>query len=216
MHEPGTSFQDARAVVVLDFETTGLCAGPDRTIEAGAVRLVGGRVDAVFSELMNPGFPVSSFITLFTGITNDMLAQAAPCEEVMHRLADFLGDLPLVAHNAGFDKKFLQAELARIGRPHKPEFACSMLVARRVYPDCPNHRLQTLVATRGIPHDGTFHRAAADALMTAHLWSFMLDDLKRQWDLDPISFSFMQRLMKVSKNRVQAFLEQARAEVFSR
>jgi len=151
-------------VVVLDFETTGLSpARGDRAIEIGAVRILGGRLEERFSELMNPGFPVSSFITGFTGITNDMLAVAPPCGEVMTRFADFLGDSCLVAHNASFDLSFLSAELARVGRWHDPPVACTMKLARRLITDACNHRLGTLVAHCCIENDGTFHRALADA-----------------------------------------------------
>ena len=108
----------ADTVVVLDFETTGLSpdAG-DRAIEIGAVRIVNGVVVDRFQELMNPGQRVSAFIEDYTGISNALLKDAAPCAEVMARFADYVGDFNMVAHNASFDKRFLDAELARIGRP---------------------------------------------------------------------------------------------------
>ena len=113
----------ADTVVVLDFETTGLSpdAG-DRAIEIGAVRVVNGEVVERFQELMNPGRPVSAFIEDYTGISNRLLKDAAPCEEVMVRFADFIGDYNMVAHNACFDKRFLDAELARINRGYRGEF----------------------------------------------------------------------------------------------
>jgi len=207
----------ATEVVVLDFETTGLSpARGDRAIEIGAVRIIGGRIAQRFSELMNPGIPISSFITGLTGITNAMLAGAPPCGEVMGRFSQFLGDSPVVGHNAGFDVKFLEAELARIGRWHAPPVACTMLCARRLITDAQNHRLGTLVQHCCIPCEGTLHRALADADVTARLWLHMLELLARQYDLAPVPFSFMQRLMKANVKKPEVFLEKARAERFER
>ena len=82
----------ADSVVVLDFETTGLSPDcGDCAIEIGAVRIKDGVVVERFQKLMNPGFKISRFIEGFTGITNEMLSDAAPCADVIHQFADFLG-----------------------------------------------------------------------------------------------------------------------------
>jgi DNA polymerase-3 subunit epsilon len=126
---------------------------------------------------------------------------------------DFIGDSDLVAHNASFDQRFLDAELQRIGRPRRGAFACSMLAARRLYPDAPNHKLGTLVAYRRLPNDGTFHRALADAEMTAHLWLGMLDDIAARYRLGGIPFALMRDLTRVPKDAIDAFLrEQAKRQ----
>ena len=166
-------------VIVLDFETTGLSPQyGDRAIEIGAVLIENNMVVDRFQSLMNPGFRVNSFIESYTGINNQMLKAAPPCEVVMERFAEFIGDYSLVAHNASFDRKFLDAELGFIGQSLNNDIACSMLAARRVYPDVPNHKLGTLVRYCNIYTDGTFHRALADAEMTGHLWISMIDEVK--------------------------------------
>ncbi|MFC1772515.1 PolC-type DNA polymerase III [Pseudomonadota bacterium] len=180
----------------------------DRAIEIGAVKLEQGEVVDRFQCLMNPGMRVNGFIEDFTGITNTMLKQAPPCEEVMDEFADFAGDSNLVAHNASFDRRFLDAECYRISRDYKGEFACSMLAARRVYQDAPNHKLGTLVAFNQLPNDGTFHRALADAEMTAHLWLGMLDDINNGYCIERIPFALMQALSRVPKASVRGFMEQ--------
>ena len=81
-----------------------------------------------------------------------------------------------------------------------------MLAARRLYPDAPNHRLGTLVEYRRLPQNGTFHRALADAEMTAHLWLGMLDDVAARYQLDPVSFAVMQDLTQLPKGAIDAFL----------
>lgn len=198
---------NADTVIVVDFETTGMSPDyGDRAIEVGAVKLEKGDIVDRFQCLMNPGIPVNGFIEGYTGITNAMLEQAPPCEEVMGDFTDFIGDGNLVAHNASFDRRFLDAECCRIGRRYKGEFACSMLAARRVYPDAPNHKLGTLVRFNRLPSNGTFHRALADAEMTAHLWLGMLNDISREYRIASISFLLMQELSRVSKTAVPGFL----------
>jgi len=197
----------ADTVIVLDFETTGMSPDHgDRAIEIGAVKLEGGEVVDRFQCLMNPGVRVNGFIEDYTGITNAMLKQAPPCEEVMGEFSDFIGDSNLVAHNASFDRRFLNAECCRISRGYKGEFACSMLAARRVYPDAPNHKLGTLVEFNQLPSDGTFHRALADAEMTAHLWLGMLKDINSEYHIECIAFSLMQELSRIPKAAVPDFL----------
>jgi len=198
---------NADTVIVVDFETTGMSPDHgDRAIEVGAVKLDKGEVVDRFQCLMNPGIRINGFIEDFTGITNAMLKKAPPCEEVMGEFTDFIGDGNLVAHNASFDRRFLDAECCRISRNYNGEFACSMLAARRVYPDAPNHKLGTLVEFNHLPSDGTFHRALADAEMTAHLWLGMLNDIRRGYRIESISFSLMQNLSRVSKAAAPGFL----------
>ncbi len=197
----------AASLVVLDFETTGLSPDQgDRAIEIGAVRIVNGQVTESFQELMNPGRRVSGFIEDYTGISNEMLVDAAPCGEVMARFADFIGDDNLVAHNASFDKRFLDAELARISRNYPGNFACSLLVARRIYQDAPNHKLGGLISYKNIASDGGFHRALFDSQMTVKLWLAMLEDISQRYQIENVPFRLIQKLTKTSKKSVDQLL----------
>ncbi|HJW81912.1 MAG TPA: 3'-5' exonuclease [Acidiferrobacterales bacterium] len=199
----------ADTVIVLDFETSGLSPDMgDRAIEVGAVRVEAGKITARFQSLMNPGMRISGFIEDYTGITNRMLRAAPPCKTVMAGLADFIEGQDLVAHNAAFDQRFLDAECQRIRRRYAGAFACSMLAARRVYPHAPNHKLGTLVTFKQLPVSGTFHRALVDAEMTAHLWLGMLQDIRAQYRIRHIPFSLMQELTRVPKAAVGRFLKQ--------
>ena len=198
----------ANSVIVLDFETTGLSPNQgDRAIEIGAVKLQNGNIVDTFQELMDPGFRINRFIEDYTGIGNDMLTNAAPCETVMDRFADFIQDSNLVAHNASFDKRFLDAELALIGREYTGEFACSMLIARRLYQQAPNHTLGSLVDFKKIENDGVFHRALADSEMTAKLWLTMLEDMYARYFLMNPTFKLLQQISRKSKSNVHAFLQ---------
>ncbi|MFB2775596.1 3'-5' exonuclease [Shewanella xiamenensis] len=199
----------ANTLVVLDFETSGLSPSQGaRAIEIGAVLIEQGQITARFSELMNPGFRINTFIEDYTGISNQMLSRAAPCAEVMSRFAKFIGKHHLVAHNAAFDQRFLDAEFAQIGHQYSGQFGCSLLLARRLYPEAINHQLVTLVRYKQLPTEGTFHRALADAEMTGHLWLRMLADLKRDFAIAEPPFSLMQKVMSKSKAEVPKFLRQ--------
>jgi DNA polymerase-3 subunit epsilon len=193
--------------VVIDFETTGLSPGyGDRTIEVGAVLISGQRIVDRFQSLMNPEMRVSGFIEGFTGITNAMLAAAPAIRDVMVQLKSFIGQHHLVAHNASFDSRFLDAEFRRIDHRRTNEFACSMLASRRLYPEAPNHRLETLVSYKQLKTDGVHHRALADAEMTAHLWLRMIEDIKATYGIREIPFKLMQQLAKVPRKNLHEFM----------
>ena len=198
---------NANSLIILDFETTGLSPdNGDRAIEIGAVKLENGVVTERFQELMYPGRPVSHFIADYTGISNEMLSNAAPCHEVMDRFADFIQGQNLVAHNASFDKRFLDSELKRISSGYDGQFACSLLLSRRLYQSAPNHKLGTLINYKGIASKGSFHRALYDSEMTAKLWLAMLDDIQQRADIDEVPFSLVQKLSKTTKANVGKLL----------
>ncbi len=190
-------------VIIIDFETTGLSPNlGERTIEVGAVRVEGNQIIDRFQSLMNPGKRISSFIEDYTGITNKMLTTAPSAKEVMINLKNFIGDEPLVAHNASFDQRFLDAEFDRIKHKRQNEFACSLLTSRRIYPEAPNHKLETLVRYKNLKTDGVHHRALADAEMTAHLWIKMIEDIKKSYKFDSVSFELVQVFSKTPKNKI--------------
>lgn len=198
----------ANTVVVLDFETTGL--SPEhggRAIEIGAVKIVEGKIVERFQKLMNPGFAISAFISEYTGITNAMLRNAPPCHEVMGEFNEFIGEHNLVAHNASFDRKFLDSEFARISRSYAGTFSCTMLLSRRMNPDAINHKLETLVRHLGIESGGTFHRALYDAEMAGMVWLAMLERISSQTGIGPVSFDLANAMCKASKSKAAALLQ---------
>lgn len=170
----------AGAFVVIDFETTGM--GPSqgaRATEVAAVRVEDGRIAGHYQSLMHSGAWVPPFITQLTGISNAMLRDAPPAARVMAEVSDFCAGLPLVAHNAAFDRGFWAAERGLAGLAPDPahEFACTVLLARRLYPEAPSHRLSGLAQWLGLARDGQAHRALSDAELTARLLIRMMDDI---------------------------------------
>lgn len=194
-------------IIVIDFETTGLSPDQgDRTIEVGAVCLEGGVIVDRFQSLMNPGVRINSFIEHYTGITNAMLRRAPPIAEVMPRLAEFIASTPLIAHNASFDRKFLDAELVRIGRRRQQEVTCTVRVSRRVFPLAPNHKLGTLAEYLGLRTTGTAHRALADAEMTAQLWLAIHEHLHRRYGLREVPLFLLQQLQTIAVRLAEPYL----------
>ncbi len=194
-------------IAVIDFETTGISPGMgDRATEVAIVLLEGGRVVDRFQSLMNAGVHIPAFITQLTGITNAMVASAPPAEAVMADAARFVGDVPMVAHNASFDRRYWQAELARCGVPAQQPFACTVLLARRLYPEAPSHKLGTLVDWFRLPRTGQAHRALADAEMAAELLGHIQHDLRTRHAVAEPDHGFLMSLQACSRAAVPKFM----------
>lgn len=201
-------FNQFEPIVVLDFETTGLYPdNGDRVIEIGAVLLRDQEIVDQFQSLVNPGFFVSSEIETITGIDNAMLSEAPAAPEVMEKFVKFIGSHPLVAHNASFDQHFLETELGHLRKKRPLNFGCTLRIARRLYPDVTNYKLETLVRYKKLPITGQFHRALADAEMAALLWFKIIDDLKSQFGFERISFDLMKKIGKMKKENVVDLLQ---------
>ncbi len=169
-------------IAVIDFETTGISpAMGDRATEVAIVMMEGERVVDRFQSLMNAGVRIPAFITQLTGITNAMVAAAPPAAAVMSEARRFVGDAPMVAHNAAFDRKFWMEELARAGLDAPQAFACTVRLSRRLYPQAPSHKLGTLADYHRLPRTGQAHRALADAEMAAALLARIQADLRASY-----------------------------------
>jgi DNA polymerase-3 subunit epsilon len=208
MTEPTT-----RELVVLDFETTGLLPARDRTIEVAATLLVDHRPVDTFCRLMHPGFALPSFITSLTGITDQMLRGQPQPEEVMPALHKFVRGLPIVAHNASFDRAFLHAELARAGLQPESEFLCTMRLARRLAPGLPSYRLDTLVDALQVrpPSARQFHRSLADVNHTVAIWQNLHARFTEHTGLAAPPVAVLSTLMRKSKRQVPKYLASLQA-----
>ncbi|AMO23254.1 3'-5' exonuclease [Ramlibacter solisilvae] len=193
---------------VIDFETTGLSpAMGDRATEVAIVLMEDGKVVDRFQSLMNAGVRISPFIEAYTGISNEMIADAPPAEEVMAQASRFVGDAPMVAHNASFDRRFWSLELERLGcdaapgNMHAP-FACTLLLSRRLYPEARSFRLGSLAAFHDLPAAGRAHRAMADAEVTAALLARIQRDLERRYEVFDCQHELLVNLGKAPKTKV--------------
>ena len=162
--------------VIVDVETTGWLPEEAGITEIGAVRVSGGRIQAQFCTLVNPGRPIPADITALTGITDAMTGLAPPISVAMPRFLAFAGDCVLTAHNAAFDISFLSAACvaAGISWPAFPVLD-TVALARLVLgaaevPDCKLRTLANFFATKTLP----CHRALPDAMATAEVLQALL------------------------------------------
>ncbi|MBN1518885.1 MAG: 3'-5' exonuclease [Spirochaetales bacterium] len=156
--------------VALDVETTGLSAASERVVEICALRFSLRRQDTAwllepgdeFERLVNPGRPMPDAAQAIHGISDLDVSGAPGFSELAPALAEFLGDDPLVAHNAPFDLGFLAAEFGRAGLavPANPGYD-TLVLARTAVPHLPSYSLVSLVFAFGVHSDGA-HRAGWD------------------------------------------------------
>jgi DNA polymerase-3 subunit epsilon len=202
-----------RELVVLDFETTGLQPARDRTIEVAATLMVDHQPVDTFCRLMHPGFALPSFITSLTGITDQMLRGQPRPEEDKPGMQKFVRGLPIVAHNASFDRAFLQAELARAGLRAESEFLCTMRLARRLAPGLPSYRLDALVDALQVraPSARQFHRSLADVNHTVAIWQNLHARFTEHTGLDAPTVAVLATLMRKPKKQVPKYLASLQA-----
>ncbi len=161
---------DGLELIVVDLETTGLSPESAAIVEIGAVRVVrGGCVDR-FSTLIDPGRPIPRFVAELTGIHDRDVEDAPRLEAALRAFQDWLGAAApraLVAHNAGFDERFVRRAWADLALPRwwGPVF-CTRRLAKRLLPDLGRYDLDTLAGHFGI-RNAWRHRALGDAEATA-------------------------------------------------
>lgn len=146
--------------IALDFETTGITPESDTIIEIGAIHYQDGEEVNRFVTLVNPGRPVSGEITQLTGITNEALQDAPTLAEVRDSFAAFLGERPIMAHNAAFELAFLRHAFgAQFERPMIDTYELLIIM----YPLAPSHSLEYFIRRHGL-RDYEHHRGLQDAL----------------------------------------------------
>lgn len=154
----------------------------ERVTEIGLLLVADGAVTAQWQTLVNPGKPIPSDISYFTGISNDMVRNAPPFGNVAQTLLEYLQGSVLVAHNARFDYGFLKAEFARLGRTYITKPLCTVKLSRALDPEERSHSLDALIARWRLSCEGR-HRAMGDA---QRLWEFVqkLYDAKPAQDIE--------------------------------
>jgi DNA polymerase-3 subunit epsilon len=173
--------------VVVDVETTGTSpwAG-DRVTEIAAIVVRDGQVAERFETLVNPERPIPPMITALTHISWDMVKDAPRFRDVCDELLRVMEGHIFVAHNAEFDWRFLSAEVQRAtGRQLTGRKLCTVRLARRVLPQLRSRRLDSLADYYNV-EIAARHRAAGDAVATAHILLRLLDEARerdcRSWD----------------------------------
>ena len=181
---------------VVDIETSGLDLECNSVIEVAALRVRGGAVVDKFSSLIKPVkwyylpddydedeyddednalipldecegyYYIDEYITLLTGITNEMLDSAPEATSVLTEFVKFIGEDILVGHNVNFDVNFLyEAISSNLGTPLKNNFIDTMRLSRKLFPESAHHRSCDLAENCGVAYEGA-HRALQDCIIT--------------------------------------------------
>ena len=159
--------------VIVDVETSGMSpAYGGRVIEIGAVSVIGSEIISEYNTLINVDCQIHPGAYHVHGISKSMLSGWPSPEVVWPDFLDFIGDSPLVAHNASFDMGFIRFELARLRLSIDNEVKCSLALSRKALKNLPSHRLSSVaVHVLGkIPADIHLHRALGDAKLLANIW----------------------------------------------
>ena len=191
--------------VAFDTETTGLePRDGERIVEVGCVELVNyietGRELQIY---INPEKPLSEASVRITGLTDDFLRDKKRFSDpdVVDVLMDFFGEDPIVAHNAEFDRGFLNAELKRLGRPALPKerFIDTIPLARANRPGAPAS-LDAVCKRFNISiEDRELHGALKDARLLAKAYLELRGGKERKFEFDDASSSATVGLVRIAR-----------------
>jgi DNA polymerase-3 subunit epsilon len=173
--DPGILLLDEAPFTVVDIETTGTSASGDAIAEIAAVRVRGGAMEESFATLVDPRRAIPPWITSLTGISDDMVRGRPTIAEALPEFLSFLGSDVLVAHNAPFDRGFLNEARERLqGLPLENPTLCTVRLARRYLPRLRRRDLDSVTRHLGIHVEGR-HRALGDAVATAEVLLALLE-----------------------------------------
>lgn len=190
---------------VIDIETTGLDFSCD-IIEISALRVKNGEITDKFSELVNPGYHIPSFITELTGISNEMLEDCDAIDKVISRFSDFVSSDLMVGHNiVSFDSNFLFDNLLQnTGKILSNNMVDTMRVSRWILPDLNHHRLSDICSNYGIEQTSS-HRGLSDCESTYKIYNAMKETcIEKYSTLDDFYNYVSSRLKKKYKRGLRA------------
>lgn len=188
---------------VLDLETTGFSPVDDRVIEIALVRIRKGEITDTFTTLIDPEISIPEKITDITGISNSDVEGKPVFADILDEIEAFAGDDIIIAHNAPFDKSFMDLRWSKDN-----PWIDSVAFARIVWPMLPSHSLENLMAYMGMVNEDA-HRSLSDTLCTAKLFLRLLEEYKSLQlevhrnilSLNSLSFTpLMQLLRRLSSN----------------
>lgn len=160
-------------VVILDTETTGLSVQEHELIEISAAVLSGNEIVERFDTFVHPTTLIPDEITKLTGITQADVAHAPSAREAVAQLAEFVGGRPVVAHNATFDRSFIEAVKGGVGV--SDIWIDSLALSRVALPRLASHKLSFIAEVFGCA--AVSHRAIDDVDALAGVWRILLTAL---------------------------------------
>ncbi len=187
--------------VAIDLETTGLRPEQDAIIEIGAVKFAGGELLDTFESFVACASPIPYRVRRLTGISAAQLRGAPSLVELLPRLREFLGDLPLVGHSVPFDAAFLR----RVGLARRNPLVDTYELASALLPGLPTYTLAAVGDALGVSSP-RYHRALADAQLARDV---LLALLARLDALDAGTLAALGRLVTTPDWTPAYFVRQA-------
>lgn len=184
-----------KSYIAFDLETTGLSPQEHEIIEIGALKVRNGKVVDRFMEFVHPNTPITPMITNITHITNDMVADARFCPDVIRDFLTFCEDDVLIGHNVIFDYSFVKSSAVKEGFSFEKMGIDTLKIARKVHKDFASKSLGALCEYYHIENQAA-HRAYYDALATAKLYQTLAHYFEAQ---DPKVFQPLQLQYKIKK-----------------
>lgn len=155
---------------IVDIETTGGFAAENAIIEIAVALHDGEKITGWYETLVNPGRKIPPYISGFTGISDEMVAEAPTFKEISIELYGLLKDRIFVAHNVNFDYSFVQRAMEESGIQYHAKRLCTVRLSRKIYPGFKSYSLGNLCQQLGILLTDA-HRAGGDTRATAEVFS---------------------------------------------
>lgn len=159
--------------VALDVETTGIKTGGNDIIEVSAIHFHYFKQAELFTTLIRPRKAIPPEASAVNGITDEMVQDAPKFCEIIPALTEFIGKMPVVAHNAEFDLKHLYVNGLDAADERSAVYDTLQLSKKFCDKDIMDHKLATVCREYNIVIDGA-HRATADALACGLIFVKML------------------------------------------
>lgn len=176
------AYESGETFTAFDTETTGLKAENCNVIEIGAVKFNKNGIVDTYGTLINPKVSIPLQVTNINNIDDSMVADSPLFDQVGPIFLDFIANTTLVAHNAGFDVAFINAELDRINLPTLCSPAVPAIdtvkLSQSTFPHMRNHKLQYLAEQFNID-SGNAHRATDDARVCMEVFLLCLDNYRK-------------------------------------
>lgn len=205
--------------IVFDLETTGLSPGYDEVIEFGAIKVEHGRIVDSCSFLIQPSRPISEKIASLTKITNsDLKTTGLKPKEAFAKIRAFIGDFPLVAHNAiAFDCAFLTKQFAQYNLPPiTAPIVDTLRLSWALNADYTHHALGAIARKQGVEYkESEAHRSEYDATVLSQVYANLLNQVQKKWKAKTF-LDINDAVLKFARKELNSHLRGDKAIVYAR
>ena len=171
---------------IIDVETTGGAPAVSKITEISVFLHDGTSIVREFTSLVNPCCEIPPYIVQFTGITNEMVANAPKFYEIAKDIVEITEGATFVAHNSAFDYEMIKMEFKSLGYSYRKTTLCTVKLSRKFIPGMHSYSLGNLCEDLGIIVDQR-HRARGDAEATTRLFELLLQKQSTTASIDDLA-----------------------------